>query len=125
MGKFDITVYDLQSASNESTTLKQSVKALVDLKKLKKLINDAKNTELELENLKIKTQEKPTKEDIVTRYKFEFGWNVRFNQTNDQILFVDSDKVILVEYEYGKITYSKSVSPKLAMMIARFYGAKL
>jgi len=68
---------------------------------------------------------KPTKEDIINRFKFEFGWNVRFNQTNDQILFADSDKVILVEYEYGKITYSKSISPKLAIMIAKFYGTNL
>lgn len=68
---------------------------------------------------------KPTKEEIVQRFKFEFGWDVTFNQTNDQIRFTCNTNVVLVEYEYGKIFYARTVSPKLAMMIAKFYGTNL
>jgi len=82
MGKFDITVYDLQSNSNDSSAL-----VLVDLKKLNQLIKDGKNLEEFKHNVKRQRE--------LNWWRYEIGLN---DEQNDELEKLE-DEISKVDFE--------------------------
>lgn len=115
MGKFDITVYDLQSEDQQSNAL-----VLVDAKKLKQLIKDGKKLELELEK-------KPTSDQICNELgKYlddefvSFENNTFYNYREEEICSISK----MMGTKKHVIVFEEDLPPKIVLMIAKFYGAK-
>lgn len=115
MGKFDITVYDLQSDDQKSNAL-----ILVDVKKLNQLIKDGKKLELQLEKT-------PTSDQICNELgKYLHDEFVSFD--NNTFYNYDEEEICSISKDMGTkkhvIVFEEDLPPKIVLMIAKFYGAK-
>jgi hypothetical protein len=116
MGKFDITVYDLQSDNQQSNAL-----ILVDVKKLNQLIKDGKKLELQLEKAPTSEQicnelGKYLKDDFVS-----FDNNTFYNYDDQEICSIRKD----MGTKKNVIVFEEDLPPKVVKMIAEFYESKV
>ena len=66
-------------------------------------------------------QRKPTAEEVRKAIEDEIDWNVLVVQEEDGTINFDISSGYIVKFLYGGIKFEFNPSPKLAIMIAKFY----
>jgi hypothetical protein len=98
-----------QSSHCVSETLRKDLKPF-EVTERKSIVFEAIN---ELERL----QRKPTAEEVRKAIEDEIDWDIKIDDNE----FVFKNGGYVVEYRNGKIVFNFSPSPKLAIMIAKFF----